>query len=43
MAEAKEGQKFQKKGETLILHWEHEGKKVQTVYNLNLFPAYSIV
>jgi hypothetical protein len=41
--EAKEGQKLTKKGNQLILDWEHDGQPVQTVYNLNLFPAYCIV
>jgi hypothetical protein len=43
MVEIKEGQKLTKKGEQLTLDWEHEGKKVKTVYNLNLFQAYCLV
>lgn len=40
--EAKAGQKAQKKGEQVILNWEHEGKKIQTVFNLSNFAAYCI-
>jgi hypothetical protein len=43
LVEVKEGQKLVKKGDQVILHWEHENQKVQTVYNLNNFPAYCIV
>lgn len=43
MVEAKEGQKLSVKGDKVTLYWEHEGKKVKTIYNTNLFQAFCLV